>query len=485
MNSARKYIYDTKTKVIVVVVPFVAQGHLNLLLHLSRLIASYNLPVYFVGLSVDIAAVKRRIEGWAPSEYPTLRFHDVPAPPTYLSNINPTAESQSYMDFVAAAMNAAAYLRRPTGDLLKELSSECERLVVVNDALMVNTVKDAVGPVRNLEIYNFYVGSAFHDASLVWEVLRKALHIPSFLWKLVGRFVLPAGAVIPDLLPTPSTCFSPEFFKFIVDQRKSHAVCNGNIYDSCRAIEGPYLDLLGMVYKLARKGPVWGIGPFNPVVTKQKSNDDCSSSRHKCLEWLDKQPPKSVIFVSFGTQTILSDHQLYELAEGLEQSSQSFIWVVKDLTKGYKNTKIKLPAGFEERVKGRGLIIRDWVPQLEILDHISTGGFLSHCGWNSCMESMCRGVPLATWPIQYDQPRNAILITEVLKTGIPIRDWERRDEIIRSSTIRNAIRRLMASPEGEELRNKAAQVGKAVKESVMEGGISRLEMDSFIAQITR
>nr|GMC73785.1 zeatin O-glucosyltransferase-like [Ipomoea batatas]GME20866.1 zeatin O-glucosyltransferase-like [Ipomoea batatas]GME21275.1 zeatin O-glucosyltransferase-like [Ipomoea batatas] len=440
MNSARKY--DTKSKVIVVVVPFVAQGHLNLLLHLSRLIASYNLPVYFVGLSVDIAAVKRRIEGWAPSDYPTLRFHDVPAPPAYLSNINPTAESQSYMDFVAAAMNAAAYLRRPTGDLLRELSSECERLVVVNDALMVNTVKDAVGPVRNLEIYNFYVGSAFHDASLVWEVLRKALHIPSFLWKLVGRFVLPAGAVIPDLLPTPSTCFSPEFFKFIVDQRQSHGVCYGNIYDSCRAIEGPYLDLLGMVYKLARKGPVWGIGPFNPVVTKQKSNDDYSSSRHKCLEWLDKQPPKSVIFVSFGTQTILSDHQLYEIAEGLEQSGQSFIWVVKDLTKGYKNTKIKLPAGFEERVEGRGLILRDW-------------------------------------------PRNAILITEVLKTGIPIRDWERRDEIIRSSTIRNAIRRLMASPEGEDLRNKAAQMGKAVKESVMEGGISRLEMDSFIAQITR
>nr|GMD64638.1 zeatin O-glucosyltransferase-like [Ipomoea batatas] len=442
LNSARKY--DTKSEVIVVVVPFVAQGHLNLLVHLSRLIASYNLPVYFVGLSVDIAAVKRRIEGWSPSDYPTLRFHEFPAPPVYLSNTNPSTEFQSYLDVLASAMNAAAYLRRPIGDLLEELSAKCERLVVVNDALMINTVKDVAASAENMETYNFYVGSAFHDASLVWEVLRKALHFPSFLWKFVGKFVLPAGAVIPDRLPTPSSCFPAEFLKFIVEQRQNHhAFCKGSIYDSCRAIEGPHLDLLSMVYKLARKGPVWGIGPFNPVVTKQPTKrDDDSLSRHPCLKWLDKQPPKSVIFVSFGTQTVLSDPQLYELAEGLEQSGQNFIWVVKDLTKAYKNTNIKLPAGFEERVEGRGLILRDW-------------------------------------------PRNAILITEVLKTGIPIKDWERRDEIITSTTIRNAIRRLMASPEGEDLRNKAAQVGKAVKESVMEGGISRLEMDSFIAQITR
>ncbi|XP_019199036.1 PREDICTED: zeatin O-glucosyltransferase-like [Ipomoea nil] len=487
VNSARKYDTKRSDKVIVVVVPFVAQGHLNLLVHLSRLIASYNLPVYFVGLSVDIAAVKPRIEGWSPSDYPTLRFHEFPAPPAYLSNTNPTMECQSYLEFLASAMNAAAYLRSPIGSLLKELSPKCERLVVVHDALMVNTVKDAV--VQNLETYNFFVGSAFHDASLVWEVLRKILHVPSFLWKLVGRFVLPAGAVVPDRLPIPSSCYPPEFFKFIVDQRKTNAFCKGNLFDACRAIEGPYLDLLAMVYKLARKGPVWGIGPFNPVVTKRNTKTDQDSSsktpRHKCLEWLDKQPPKSVIFVSFGTQTVLSDHQLHELAEGLEQSGQNFIWVVKDLTKGYKNTKINLPAGFEERVEGRGLILRDWVPQLEILDHVSTGGFLTHCGWNSCMESMCRGVPLATWPIQYDQPRNAILITEVLKTGIPIKDWESRDEITTSTTIRNAIRRLMASPEGEELRNKAAEAGRAVKESVMEGGISRLEMDNFIAHITR
>nr|GMD73854.1 probable acyl-activating enzyme 6 [Ipomoea batatas] len=463
------------------------QGHMNLMVHLSRLIASYDLPVYFVGLSVDIAAVKRRIEGWTPSDYPKLRFHDFPEPPGYLSNTNPTAEGQSYVDFQASAMNAAAYLRRPVGDLLEELSAKCERLVVVNDALMINAVKDVAASAENMETYNFYVGSAFHDASLVWEVLRKALHFPSFLWKFVGKFILPAGAVIPDRLPIPSTCFPPEFFKFIVDQRQNHhAFCKGNIYDSCRAIEGPYLDLLAMVYKLARKGPVWGIGPFNPVVTKQNTkSDEDSSSRHPCLKWLDKQPPKSVIFVSFGTQTILSDPQLYELAEGLEQSGQRFIWVVKDLTKGYKNTQIKAPAGFEQRIEGRGLILQDWVPQLEILDHVSTGGFLTHCGWNSGMESMCRGVPLATWPIQYDQPRNAILITEVLKTGIAIKDWERRDEIITSTTISNAIRRLMASQEGEDMRTKAAQVGKAVKESVMEGGISRLEMDDFIAQITR
>ena len=72
----------------------------------------------------------------------------------------------------------------------------------------------------------------------------------------------------------------------------------------------------------------------------------------------------------------------------------------------------------EERTKGKGMVVREWVPQVKILGHPSTGGFMSHCGWNSCVESISMGVPIAAWPMHADQPFNAVLITKVLKVGV-------------------------------------------------------------------
>ncbi|KAL0404888.1 UNVERIFIED_CONTAM: Zeatin O-glucosyltransferase [Sesamum radiatum] len=147
--------------------------------------------------------------------------------------------------------------------------------------------------------------------------------------------------------------------------------------------------------------------------------------------------------------------------------------------------KAELPEGFEERVKERGIVVRDWAPQLEILGHFATGGFMSHCGWNSCMESISMGVPIAAWPMHSDQPRNAVLMTEVLKIGLVVKDWARRDETVTGSTISRALERLMGSGEGEEIRQRAQELHGAVRRAWADGGITRLEMDSFVAHISR
>ena len=102
----------------------------------------------------------------------------------------------------------------------------------------------------------------------------------------------------------------------------------------------------------------WAIGPFNPV------RNIGSNKRHKCLEWLDKESPNSVICGSFGTTTTMEDEQIKELAIGLEKSEQKFIWVLRDANKGdvFINgelRKAEIPTGFEERVKGRGMVVRD------------------------------------------------------------------------------------------------------------------------------
>lgn len=90
---------------------------------------------------------------------------------------------------------------------------------------------------------------------------------------------------------------------------------------------------------------------------------------------------------------------------------------------GFKDRMVELPGGFEERVEGRGLIERGWVPQMDILGHFATGGFMSHCGWNSSMESILMGVPMATWPMHSDQPRKTFFITKVLKIGMAVNVW--------------------------------------------------------------
>ncbi|KAK2992840.1 hypothetical protein RJ640_019322 [Escallonia rubra] len=202
-----------------------------------------------------------------------------------------------------------------------------------------------------------------------------------------------------------------------------------------------------------------------------------------------RQDPSSVIFVSFGTTTSLADEQIKELAFGLEKSEQKFIWVLRDADKGdvfqEEVRRAELPQGYEERIQGKGMIVRDWAPQVEILGHPSTGGFMSHCGWNSCMESITMGVPIAAWPMHSDQPRNTVLITKVLKIGLVVRDWTRRNETVTSSTVEDVVRRLMASEEGDEIRKRAVELGAGVRRSVDEGGITRMELDSFIAHITR
>ncbi|GFP88339.1 zeatin o-xylosyltransferase [Phtheirospermum japonicum] len=125
-----------------------------------------------------------------------------------------------------------------------------------------------------------------------------------------------------------------------------------------------------------------------------------------------------------------------------------FVWVLRD------SRRIELPDGFEERVRERGIVVRDWAPQVEILAHKSTGGFMSHCGWNSCFESLMMGVPMLAWPMHTDQPLNAIVVTGVLKTGLFVRKWAEREKLVRASVIKDVVERLMESEEGGEIRKR-------------------------------
>lgn len=335
------------------------------------------------------------------------------------------------------------------------------------------------------------MGSVVQDVELITNAESYTFHSISafsiffFFWELLGKpFQLEYDDDVPTFVPINEGCFTAEFLEFIEKQYKFLGLNSGRLYNTSRVIEGRYMDLLGKLSINTGK-KLFAVGPFNPVVNKGNGGP-----KHGCLEWLDQHEKNSVIYVCFGTTTSIDDEQIKELAMGLERSEQKFIWVLRDADKGNGDfsgvaRRPLLPEEFEERVKAKGIVEREWAPQLEILGHPSTGGFMSHCGWNSCIESISLGVPIATWPMHSDQPKNAALVTEVLKVGLVVKDWNQRDEVVKAATVENAVRRLMASSEGEEMRRRAKEIGASVRDSVANNDVSRCEMDSFIAHITR
>lgn len=351
--------------------------------------------------------------------------------------------------------------------LLRGLALTTHRLVIIFDSLMGSVVEDSF-TITNAEAYSFQSSSAF-------------VHL-TFTWLSAGSPALP-GLEIPSNLPSFDGCFSQEFFDLAMSQFKiMENKSVGVIHNVSKVIEGKHFDL---IIELTQNNNQWALGPFNPVHASDQLH-------HRCLTWLNDQPSNSVIYVSFGTTTVLSVEQIHELAIGLEKSEGKFIWVLREADKGdifegtsTPSSSYQLPEGYEERIKGKGIITREWVPQLNILGHPSTGGFMSHCGWNSCMESISMGVPIVAWPMHSDQPRNAMLVTDVLKIGVAVRDWGMRDEVVTSSSIDKVVRTLMASKQGDEIRTRAQLLGGAVRTSVADGGVANAELHSFISHITR
>ncbi|KAJ9184833.1 hypothetical protein P3X46_004520 [Hevea brasiliensis] len=465
-----------ESQVIVVMVPLPAQGHLNQLLELSRLIQSYSIPVHLVGTTTHNTQAKLRVNGWDVRAITNIHFHDFEIPPFASPTPNPNAKNKFPAHLIPAFKHASSHLREPVSVLLRSLSSKARKVIVIHDSLMASVIQE-VQLISNAESYNFHSVSAF--TMCLYQRER------------MGRHNIHENGVIPEEIPTLEGCFTDEFSDFIDSQYQFHKLDSGRVYNTCRLIEGAFMDLVEKEQIETTEGSTkkkhWALGPFNPVIIPAERKG--SDGKHFCLEWLDKQARNSVIYVSFGTTTAMNNEQIEQLAIGLKQSGQKFIWVLRDadkgdVFKGENERKAELPIGYENSVDGVGLVARDWVPQLEILSHPATGGFMSHCGWNSCMESITMGVPIAAWPMHSDQPRNAVLITELLKIGVTVKEWARRDEIVTAKLVESSVKRLMASDEGDGMKKRAAELGESVRRSMAEGGASRMEIDSFIAHIS-
>ncbi|KAF8100167.1 hypothetical protein N665_0230s0051 [Sinapis alba] len=334
-------------------------------------------------------------------------------------------------------------------------------------------------------------------------VKAKYVYVPSHAWFLAVMVYLPVldkvvkGEYIDiksplnipgcrpvgpgELLDTMLDRSDPQY-RECVRSGEEIPMSDGILVNTWEELQGNTLAALGEDGELSRvmKVPVYAIGPIVRSIGLIDMFNGITEKPNIILEWLDKQHEKSVLYVCLGSGGTLSLEQTIELVRGLELSGQSFLWVLRKPT-SYLGASSNdddlvssgLPEGFLDRTRGVGLVVTQWAPQVEILSHKSIGGFLSHCGWSSVLESLTKGVPIMAWPLYAEQWMNATLLTEEI--GVAVRTLELPSKrVISREEVASLVRKIMAEENegGGKLRSKAEEVRVSSERAWAQGGSS-------------
>ncbi|XP_023763759.1 UDP-glycosyltransferase 76B1 [Lactuca sativa] len=264
---------------------------------------------------------------------------------------------------------------------------------------------------------------------------------------------------------------NPESMRNLVTDMLSHMkASSGLIWNTFKELEEPALETIRQEFSV----PNFALGPFHKYFSASSSS--LIEQDRTVLSWLDTQAPKSVIYISFGSIAHISESEFQEVAHGLANTGFPFLWVVRPgVVPGSKWVE-SLPEKFLERVGDRGRIVK-WAPQQDVLAHLATGCFWSHCGWNSTLESICEGVPMICSPSFGDQPLNARYVSDVWKIGVLLEDGFDR------VGIQMVLQRVMVDKEGEEMRERIISLKEKVNLSLDEGGSSQKSLKGLVDYI--
>lgn len=263
--------------------------------------------------------------------------------------------------------------------------------------------------------------------------------------------------------------------QFIVSMFIRSTKFDALIMNTFEDLEGP---ILSNIRTLCPK--IYSIGPLHALLNTKLSHKTESLNNlwevdRRCLEWLDNQRPGSVIYVSFGSITVMGNRELMEFWHGLVNSGRNFLWAIRpELVKG-KNGEIEIPAELEEGTKQRGCLV-GWAPQEKVLSHEAVGAFLTHSGWNSTLESIVAEKPMICWSYAFDQQVNSRFVSNVWKLGLDMKDLCDRE------TVAKMVNDVMVNRKEEFMRS-AAEMASLARRSVNPGGSSYLNFDCLIEDI--
>ncbi|KAL3525859.1 hypothetical protein ACH5RR_014231 [Cinchona calisaya] len=223
------------------------------------------------------------------------------------------------------------------------------------------------------------------------------------------------------------------------------------------------------------------IKPIGPLLASNRLGNSAGHFWHQdstCLSWLDKQPNGSVIYVAFGSITTFSKPQYEELAHGLELTDRPFLWVWRQDSTDEAESNATYLEEFQQRIARKGKMVF-WAPQQKVLSHPSIACFMSHCGWNSTVESISNGVPILCCPHSADQFINQSYICDIWKVGL---GFERDDAsgMITHAEIKNKVDELLGTMTYKE---RALHLKEMMMSSVRKGGSSEKNFTDFVKWI--
>ncbi|KAJ4971124.1 hypothetical protein NE237_004223 [Protea cynaroides] len=418
-----------------VLFPCPLQGHINPMLQLASILHSK-------GFSITI--VHTCFNSPNSSNYPDFTF--IPIPDGVSDDKSVLSDGITFLSFFN--VNCAVPLR----DCLIRLLSDATNIVaeavaehipcLISDSLMHFTQ----GVADSLKLPRLVLQTSSVVSSLAFAafpVLRQKGYLPISDSQLETPLTELPPLKVKDLpvFHTHDVDIMCQFMESFVNQVKASS---GIIVNTFHHLEQPALAAHGKEFPI----PVFTIGPFHKVFPASSSS--LLTQDRSCIAWLDTQAPKSVIYVSFGSLASMDKAEFVEMAWGLANCNSPFLWVVRsDLVHGSKRIEPFWPDGFLEMISGKGCIVK-WAPQQEVLAHPAVGGFWTHNGWNSTLESICEGVPMLCRPCFGDQKVNARYVSHVWRVGLQLENKLERGEIERS------IRRLMFEKEGEEMRERVS-----------------------------
>ncbi|KDP40183.1 hypothetical protein JCGZ_02181 [Jatropha curcas] len=463
----------------VLVFPYPAQGHLIPTLDLTHQLATS-------GLTITILVTPKNLPLLNPilSKHPSIQTLILPFPSHNL--IPPGAENAKDLppNYTPIIAQALCQLYEPLLDWFKSHPSPPR--IIISDILLGwtqtlacqlnirNIVFSPSGAMALSVIYTLWTNLPKKDIND--QVLLSSIpNCPTIRWENIS-------SMYRNYIKKDDSLSKVWMDLFLGDMASW-----GLIFNSFSEMERVYLDHLKRQLGHDR---VWAVGPLLPCNDKDtgacrpaERGGASSVSVEGVTTWLDKCKDHSVVYICFGSQAVLRNSQIAEIASGLEKSGVHFIWCVKEPTaaQGSGGSYGRIPSGFENRVAGRGLVIRGWVPQVVTLGHRAIGAFLTHCGWNSVLEGVVAGVPMLAWPMTADQFSDAFLLVNVLNVGITV--CEGADTVPNSAELAKVF--VKSVSENLVERTRAKQLSKAALDAIKDEGSSAKDFDCLVHHLVQ
>ncbi|CAL1398306.1 unnamed protein product [Linum trigynum] len=475
-----------------VLVPFMAQGHLLPMTDIAKLLAQHGVVITIVTTPVNAGRIRGTISRAVESNDVQINVAEVELPsdgvglPKHCETLDQLPSLDKGIDLFNYMGQA---LEKPMEKLFQELQPRPN--CVISDMCLPFTATLARKFGLPRITFNGFSGFTLLCLRNIHEMLDNEKGV---LGSDSERFVVPGLPdrieVTMDQLPIAMANGMDQLGRRMLE---AEGYSYGMIINSFEELEPEYFSR----YKAAMGGKAWCVGPASSCNKDrldrfERGNPRSAINESECSKWLDSRESGSVLYVCMGSLCNIRTQQLIELGLGLEAWNRPFVWVVREgeTTKGLFIWMEEY--NFEKRTKGRALIVRGWAPQVAILSHPIVGGVLTHCGWNSTLESICAGVPMVTWPLFGDQFLNERLIVDVLEIGVPVGaeatvKWGEEENtrmLIKKEDVKQAIEELMGEGDEKEMRRKRAKdLSEKSKLVLQEGGSSYLNIELLIQDI--